>query len=331
MNLAQTFASAAAIGISAAAAILSVAGMGGWRNGWLDIINHFAPVVLLLALCGGVFAVAGMNPGLLRSETLGMAFVAAALSSALVVPELMKATPIRRGRGRALRILSANVWFSNPTPAEAVSAILARDADIVFLQESNGSLRGELYRLRLQYPFGSECPDSGERIFVKSPILAQGCGLGSPAGDLVWVQIAMADGRPVTLVTAHFSKPFPPAEQQAEREALAAKIRSLPNDDLILTGDFNTTPWSFAMRRQDRSLMPLQRRTIAWSTWPARLVKSGWLWPVPFLPIDHIYSSPRWGKARLSRLRVPGSDHFATEAVLIPHIPAEPRRSATEG
>jgi endonuclease/exonuclease/phosphatase (EEP) superfamily protein YafD len=98
------------------------------------------------------------------------------------------------------------------------------------------------------------------------------------------------------------------------REALAAQLRRTSGPNAVLTGDFNTTPWSFAMRRQDAVFLPLVRRTIAQFSFPARL--AGRRWVVPLLPIDHLYASPAWKLARLQRVRIPGSDHFASEAVL---------------
>ena len=41
-----------------------------------------------------------------------------------------------------------------------------------------------------------------------------------------------------------------------------------PTDDVIVAGDFNSTPWSFSLRRQDR-WFGLERRTRALPSWPA--------------------------------------------------------------
>jgi endonuclease/exonuclease/phosphatase (EEP) superfamily protein YafD len=104
--------------------------------------------------------------------------------------------------------------------------------------------------------------------------------------------------------------------QARERKALAAAVEGLDRRRLILAGDFNTTPWSHAMRSQDAMLAPLRRWTIAWPTWPARLPQWKLTWLLPLLPIDHIYAGPAWTQVRLRRVRLPGSDHFATEASL---------------
>jgi endonuclease/exonuclease/phosphatase (EEP) superfamily protein YafD len=321
MNPVRILAAATAMEVCAAAAVIAVAGLFGWRSGWLDVINSFAPFVLVAALLGAGLAALSLDPGLARAMSLALALVAVLCTLALIAPELARWRPAGGAGGASFRILSANVWRDNPSPDLAVSAIIARNADVVLLQESSGSLQGELRRLRPLYPYSSDCRGSGVQIFVKSPILAQGCGLDSKTDadrDLAWIETKASGGRRIVLVTVHFSQPFPPAKQQTEREALARRLHGLPSGDMILAGDFNTTPWSFAMRRQDASLEPLRRRTIGWFSWPARLNLLRRSWPIPLLPIDHIYVGPNWEAVRLTRLRIPGSDHFGAEATLTP-------------
>ncbi len=322
MHLVAILAAPAATAVCGAAASLSLFGQVGWRNGWLDLINNFSPYILLAALCGGVMAWLSLEPGFTQTASLILALFAALCNIKLIVPELMRLRPVQSGGGRPLRILSANVWARNPSPELAVAEILARDADIVFLQESDGSLSPYLARLKSRYPYASECPRAGVQIFVKTPILDQGwgLGLGSIANrNTVWADTTLPDGRRVTVVAVHFVQPIPPEPQAVMREALALRLQSLPgNETMLLAGDFNTTPWSFAMRRQDELLRPLSRRTIALFSWPARL--AGWRqsWPCPILPIDHFYAGSAWGKARVTRLRISGSDHFAIEAAVWP-------------
>ena len=133
---------------------------------------------------------------------------------------------------------------------------------------------------------------------------------------MVWVQVTAPDGRPVNLVTAHFNWPFPPGMQAIQRQILQDNIKRLPGD-VVLAGDFNTTPWSFAMRGQDAMLAPLVRRTHGLFSWPARINPIRRSWPAPLMPIDHLYCGPNWTANRVSSFRMPGSDHFAIEAVLV--------------
>jgi endonuclease/exonuclease/phosphatase (EEP) superfamily protein YafD len=320
MNLIRLVAAATSIELSLAAAVLAAAGIGGWRSGWLDVANVFAPITLAMALCAAALAYICLDHGGTRDAILSLAAFAILYGLAVTVPEFARRPRSTPASARRMRILAANVWRDNPFPGAAVAEILARDADAVFLQESLGTLSVAMPLLRARYPYASEAVDSGAQILVKTPITAEGRHPRSRTPDdldLVWVQTTTPDGTPVTLVTTHFSWPFPPGRQAAHRRVLADRVSRLPGAELILAGDFNTTPWSFAMRRQDRALAPLRRVTRAWFSWPARLTGLGRSWPVPLLPIDHIYAGPGWTGARLTRVRIPGSDHFATEAVFV--------------
>jgi len=313
MNPIRILAAATAMEIAAAAALLAIAGVGGSRNGWLDVINNFAPMIMAAGLIGLGLAY-GTLEGATRVATVGLGLIAVAYGLVLTGPELARLRVPRFGVGPRFSVLSANVWHDNPTPDLAVSSIIALNADAVFLQESDGTIQASLARLKSHYPFMSDCPGAGVQIFAKTPILAQGCGSTAAPRDLVWIRTAGPNGQPVTLVTTHFSWPFPPEPQRADRTNLARQIHQLPLDDMILAGDFNTTPWSFAMKTQDNLFAPLKRQTIAWFSWPARLDALAQPWPLPILPIDHVYSGPSWRLALMSRVRIPGSDHFATEA-----------------
>jgi endonuclease/exonuclease/phosphatase (EEP) superfamily protein YafD len=318
MSPVRILAAASALELSFAAAATSLAGLGGARNGWLDVINCFAPFTLAAALAGAGLAFLALERGLTRTVTLTVAGVAIAASLVPVAPELANWRPAAHGGGGTFSILDANVWSDNPTPGPAVTAILAQGTDAVMLQEGAGALSGPLQRLRAVYPYVSDCPPSDEQIWVKTPILAQSCGLAPGLNPgLASVTIALPDGRRLTLTTTHLSHPYPPRAQAAERDALAARMRTLGPGDMILAGDFNATPWSFGLKRLDAALAPLRRRTIAWPTWPARLDDAALPWPVPLMPIDQLYASPAWGVARMTLLRLPGSDHFATRTDLV--------------
>jgi endonuclease/exonuclease/phosphatase (EEP) superfamily protein YafD len=315
MNPIRVLAAATAMEMCAVLAALGLAGLGGARSGWLDVINNFAPIILIAAVVGAGLAWVTLE-GSTRIVTMALALVAVTYGAALVAPEIAGLWPGPSGSGVPFRVLSANVWYENPSPDRAVASLIASDADAVLLQESDGSLQAWLPRLREHYPLASNCPGSGVQIFTRSPIVAQGCAPeASPSRDLAWVQIRASDGRPITLVTTHLGWPFPPAVQPAQRAVVAGQIRRLATDAMILAGDFNTTPWSFAMRSQDRLFAPLTRRTHAWFSWPARLDALRQPWPLPILPIDHVYAGREWQTMRLTRLRIPGSDHFATLAV----------------
>ena len=87
---------------------------------------------------------------------------------------------------------------------------------------------------------------------------------------------------------------------------------------LILAGDFNSTPWSFTLRRQDKRL-GLERLTRALPSWPtARRTIWGIGWPLPVLPIDHVYAGRAWRAVSVRRGPSLGSDHFPIVVQIAP-------------
>ncbi|HEX3407130.1 MAG TPA: endonuclease/exonuclease/phosphatase family protein [Caulobacteraceae bacterium] len=306
----------AAATLSLAAALLAIASVG--RDGRADTLASFAPFAPCLALAGALLAWT-LGPGPVAIALLGLSGVVAVFSLTRLAPELLKLRPAFRRDRVVLRILSGNLYWANPAGDQALAAILARDPDAVILQEAGRRLAAPLAGLEARYPHVAVCRHAGLRIYAKSQMLAHRCNCeqaDTPRGRLLTATIKLADRATVTLATTHFSHPYRGDVQARERKALAAAVDNLDLRHLILVGDFNTTPWSQAMRRQDEMLAPLRRWTIAWPTWPARL--PGWklTWPLPLLPIDHVYAGPAWSHVRLRRVRLPGSDHFATEASL---------------
>ena len=91
-----------------------------------------------------------------------------------------------------------------------------------------------------------------------------------------------------------------------------------PHPLWIVAGDFNVTPWSFALRRQDRAL-DLVRRTVLMPSWPAgRLSHNRVPAPFPYLPIDHIYAGRGWETVSVERGPRLGSDHYPVVVRLAP-------------
>ena len=58
--------------------------------------------------------------------------------------------------------------------------------------------------------------------------------------------------------------------RRGQRARLAEDLAGLPRDELVLTGDFNLSPWSFAlMRAFDRQLLPLLTPAAAMASSPS--------------------------------------------------------------
>src|SRR5580658_2655983 len=131
MNPFRILADAFAIGMSAIAGLSSIAGFGGARNGWLDVVNNFAPFILILGALGGVFAYLALGAGPTRLAALLLASVGAAYAVARILPEYAKSWGVGSGQSRlaTYRVVSANIWRGNRWPTAAVEELLNLDAD----------------------------------------------------------------------------------------------------------------------------------------------------------------------------------------------------------
>ena len=325
MRLWKIIATATAAECAALAACGSLLGLGGGVSGWLDLLNNLAPVWLGIAILAAPVAAALMQPGAARRGVLGLSIAAGLVSGAEVLPELLSALgPFGHGRGAPLRIVTFNTWSDNTDSDAVVRRVVEADADAAALIEMSWPLvHSTQAGLAQFYPYRTTakagCPIDMVLI-SKRPFSAYGCQITfAPSRPeltetIVWGRTTGRDGRPFTLATTHYAWPFPHGGQEMQRPALARFARAHAGGDMILTGDFNLTPWTFALRRQDRDLSPLTRRDHAIVTWPAMIARLNKRTPFPILPIDHIYAGPDWRTERVARLPRAGSDHYGVVA-----------------
>jgi endonuclease/exonuclease/phosphatase (EEP) superfamily protein YafD len=309
--------------LAAVAAVGAVGGLGGRWNDWLDALNVLAPLWLLAALAPTAAAWRFAPGGRARTGVLMLGAVGAAASLVAVAPELARALPFGGARAEAagapLRVATLNAWKDNVDPEGTLAALLAADVDVVAVQERHGPFGRVREALAEAYPVTTQCRGRASALAVMSrrPLLASGCvgedgpRTGPEDVEIAWLRVVAPDGRPATVATTHIGWPVPAGRQPRQSAAVAAHLAAIGPAGLILTGDFNTTPWTVAMRRQDARFAPLTRRTFALATWPARLPRVEAAFPLPILPIDHLYAEPAWRTRSVRRLARTGSDHYA--------------------
>lgn len=312
---------ALALVLAAAFAALALASQGGRFSDRLDVLTHFTPIWLgglLLALL--IWAFTGR-----RGRSTPLLVLAGALSAlTLMIPELMAGQP-RGGKvdGEALTVVQFNLWGRNRDPEGTARWILATDPDIIVLEEGFSRSGGITKALAGRYPHRTTCAEPwpcSTMILSRRPPIAEG-GLASGVSRArltgAWATYP-APGGPYTVVGVHYTWPYPAGPQQRMTLRLAKVLERFPKDRLIVSGDFNSTPWSFSMRRQDR-LFGLERRTRAIASWPAgdfsRLHVAS---PFPLLAIDQIYAGQAWRTVRVRRGPKLGSDHYPVVLTLAP-------------
>ena len=326
MRLWRIVLAATAFETSAVAALLGVLMLLSASNGWLDALTNFAPVVADLGAVGGLLALASIRAGGQRNLILALAGVGIFGAGVRMAPEWLRPLPHRpvAANEHPLQLVTFNVWDEDFDIPKTVNVILAADADVVALQETNGFLAVGGAALRARYPYMVQCRPAwqcGDALLSKRPILGMGAiKPHEPVRDgdltLLWMTTMAPDGRPVTVATTHLTWPIPPGPQALQRRRLVDAVHAMAGPDTILMGDFNLTPWSDDLRQIDSGLKPLVRRTHGMATWPANIPKTEKPSPAAVLPIDQVFAGPDWNRSEIAILPRAGSDHYGVFAVL---------------
>ena len=304
-------------GVSATAAVLS---LGGAFEDNLDILTHLAPAWLIAGLLAlGLQGLAGFGSG--RPAAM-LAAAAIVICAAHMAPDLMARMTARRfpAGGQTIKIIQFNVWDHNRDPAATARWLLGQNADILVLEEAGG---GEvLAGLAADYPYQTQCDKAVQRC--PTTILSKAAP--SESGQLIWPGIGLrhmgawatfgTGTQAFTIVGTHYRWPEPLANQREQSHRLAEVLSRFDHANLIVVGDFNLTPWSFRLKRQD-ARFGLARLTHAIFTFPAgHIAHWGMTFPFPLLPIDQVYAGASWRPVSIARGQAMGSDHYPIVAVL---------------
>ena len=299
--------------IAIAAALLALAGAAGAGSPVLDIAAHLAPLVLLAGLAAGIAAVLVRR----RAPILAASAVAVAAASLTIAPEFShstgpKATATAAGQ---IKVIQINAWRQNGDLKRVADWLVAQDPDIVTVSEARHDLRDLLMR---QGGWKASGGKGNLMIFTHDRRLRTTRPKLGPDSELTFVNATYAlPGGEAEVVTTHFAWPTD-RMSWGQPASLRRVVAARPTERMILAGDFNAAPWSARIRDLDRDL-GLIRRDRALATWPAQVL--GRPWPLPFLPIDHIYAGPGWATVKVARGPWLGSDHYPVIVTLAPVRP----------
>lgn len=293
-----------------ACAVAALIAQAGRVQPRLDILSHFAPFWLTGAVVATAYGV-WLAPPRLRTTFLTLGGVGVVAAGALILPELLRPMS-RRAAADAphqIKLIQFNVWSRNTNIEDTAQWIVDQDPDVVVVEEASPTIREALLK---RHAYHVVCPNCQVMIFSKRPPIDTGTPAtpeGSPRPPIARGLYRSAAGD-FTVVGAHYTWPTQGSIQQQQGQTLAQILDLYPKAAMILSGDFNSTPWSFSRRREDR-LFGLERRTKALFSWPAgeaasHRVKA----PFPFLAIDHVYAGREWRTVSVKRGPRLGSDHY---------------------
>jgi endonuclease/exonuclease/phosphatase (EEP) superfamily protein YafD len=307
--------------IAAAAALAVLAAHGGRFSDRLDILTHFAPMWMALGLIGLLlWALAGGR------QIIALTPLAAAIAvlgaGALIMPELSRTRgPKAPAEGETLKLIQFNLWAQNRDPQAAAEWIIGQDPDIITFEEGFAVTGGVARLLAERYPYRITCADpspcSTMILSKRKPVFRTGL---STAVSNSHLSAALAKfetaGGPFSVIAIHYTWPIPAGPQQQQGLRLLKVLDTLDRDSAIVAGDFNSTPWSFSLRRQDKAFGML-RRTHGEATWPVQAIgDTGFAPPFPLLPIDQVYAGKQWKTVSVERGPNLGSDHLPVVVVL---------------
>jgi endonuclease/exonuclease/phosphatase (EEP) superfamily protein YafD len=294
------------VSATAVATILGFAGSLWWIA---DLTSHFR-VAYAAVLFTGVFVAAYWKRWWI---TLGCVFLCG-VNVWLVAP-LVLDEPVARAEGPDLTIVTWNAGGGTTTdPSALVRYVSESQPDVLVLNELTPQLHEALLRslasyrsasLPLQGSRGIGAYVRGELIEGRTPEIA-----GVPAVELTLQKSG---------VTFHVLgiRSWPPRNSilAHKRDRLLAEVTrwvtSMHGRHLVVTGDFNATPWSYPFRSLvDRgNLENAQDGHGLGGTWPAPLGPLA-------LPVDHTVHSQSLVTIRHTVGPHLGSDHYPIEVVL---------------
>jgi endonuclease/exonuclease/phosphatase (EEP) superfamily protein YafD len=274
------------------------------------------PLMAFTPLAGAVGAV--MTLALAVARRWGPAALAAAATIGLACVVLPRVFPHEsRAAGPGLRVMTANVALDGVDASTIVLMVRAQRPDILSLQELTQRMTAELERAGLNrlLPHAVVEARTGPRgTGIYSRLALQPAR--EPAGTAFVMAAAVVRGPtgPVEVLAVH-----PPAPTRPSRIPIWRRdIRALPpaaGADRILAGDFNAT----LDHREMRRLLGTGYRDAAAAvgagldtTWP-----QGRRLP-PGVAIDHVLAPSTWGVRSFKVLGLPGSDHRAVLAEVVP-------------
>ena len=298
--------------VGAACLIPALAGLFGGVSPAMDVFTHFTPFWLAGAAMTAVIGLM-LGRGRVRSALIVLGLAGVALAAPRLVVEVTR--PVRPWvradpSGYNLRLIQFNAWVDNADPLGVAAWLDGQKPDVVTMEETTPALRAAMIARGFAVVKGT----------INTAVFSRGIAVRQRfyvpfqdwrlAPDFARARFAVGDSAATfTVVAVHVSWPTR-AQRWPQREALARMLDDQIRGRLIVAGDFNLTPWSFALAHFDERLR-LERRDRAIPTWPAVQPVLGKLLPTPaFLPIDHIYAGPEWRTVSIRRGPRVGSDHY---------------------
>jgi endonuclease/exonuclease/phosphatase (EEP) superfamily protein YafD len=257
--------------------------LAGYIRAWpCELTSHFRLQYLFIAIaCTIGFAVFRAWRWLIVS-----AFVVL-LNVVVVAPWYLPPSKAADPQSHNLRVLLANVLYSNRNYDGVLSLVRQEDPDVIVLQEAIPRWQRAMNALTVSHPFTRITPDGTDNFiacYSRFPIGDAAVSASAVHATFGLVARLNVHGREVSFISIHPPVPvtaleFP--ERNAQLAATAIVARELPAPK-ILIGDLNNTFWSpyFSNFVRESGLKVARKGFGVLPTWPTFL-------PPMMIPIDH--------------------------------------------
>ncbi|TWT29347.1 Endonuclease/Exonuclease/phosphatase family protein [Posidoniimonas corsicana] len=240
----------------------------------------------------------------------------------------------------SLRLVIANLEYTNDQKQAMLEKLRSTQPDVLLLIEFDDAWAEALAPLQQSLPHHSgtvEGEGLGLTLWSRLPLEDPEVRyLISERRPSIHTGLALPGGRSVRLICVH---PTPPGlrdstgeerrdsrVRDAELVVVADEVAKSGDTPCIVTGDFNDVAWSHTTRLFKR-LSGLHDPRVGrglYNTYPSH-------YPLLRFPIDHVFVSPGFQLRELSRIELPGSDHFGVIADVVPPAAAAEDPGAGEG
>jgi len=235
---------------------------------------------------------------------------ACVIAGALLAVPLLPKGGAGDGEGTRVRLVSFNMYRDNPRVKEAIDWVIAQKADFVILVEAVPGHASEIARLKTVFPYSYGCSAKtpcSTMILSRQPAqdvwhLSKGDPENRKALSAVTARFAVG-GQDLPITAVHLDRPWPQGAQERFYGVLNEAVASVGRRGIV-AGDFNSAPWTFAMRRM-AAAGELHLASGATGTWPADRL------PRPLrLPLDQVYIGQCMTRAAVQHGPQLGSDHL---------------------
>ncbi len=171
---------------------------------------------------------------------------------------------------------------STTTCSASPTVVFAENPDILALQEYFPEQSALDALLKPKYPYSVRC-QGGKRanlgLYSKIPfdkeMSPEDCpsdAYGKQRTAHIIAGFTLADGTHFSVMTTHMDWPFPIDRQKSEFETAEAAANDVQGP-LLVVGDFNSTPWSYAMKGF-QAATGFTRETRALVTYPLEIYRA---------------------------------------------------------